>query len=39
MNYYYDCEVLGDRYEEMEELIKESNAMDSDILTLVVIDM
>lgn len=29
MNYYYDCEVLGDRIEEMEELIKESNIMDS----------
>ncbi len=25
---YYDCEVLGDRIEEMEELINESNAMD-----------
>ena len=29
MNYYYDCEVLGDRIEEMEELIKESNIMDT----------
>ena len=28
MNYFYDCEVLGDRYEEFQELIKESNAMD-----------
>jgi hypothetical protein len=28
MNYYYDCEVLGDRYDEMQELIKESNNMD-----------
>ena len=29
MNYYYDCEVLGDRIEEMDELIKESNIMDT----------
>jgi hypothetical protein len=29
MNYYYDCEVLGDQIEEMEELIKESNIMDT----------
>jgi len=28
MNYYYDCEVLGDRIDEVEELIKESNTMD-----------
>ena len=28
MNYFYDCEVLGDRYEEFQELIKESNTMD-----------
>ena len=29
MNYYdyYDCEVMADKIEEMEELIKESNAM------------
>ena len=26
---YYDCEVLGDRYEEFEKLIKESKIMDS----------
>jgi hypothetical protein len=26
---YYDCEVLGDRIEEFEELIKESNIMDT----------
>ena len=25
---YYDCEVLGDRIDEVEELIKESNIMD-----------
>ena len=29
MNYFYDCEVLGDRYEEFQELIKESNTMDT----------
>ena len=29
MNYFYDCEVLGDRYEEFQELIKESNIMDT----------
>jgi hypothetical protein len=29
MNYYYDCEVLGDHIEEMEKLIKESNIMDT----------
>jgi hypothetical protein len=29
MNYYYDCEVFGDRYDEMQELIKESNIMDT----------
>jgi hypothetical protein len=29
MNYYYDCEVLGDRIDEVEELIKESNIMDN----------
>ena len=30
MNYYdyYDCEVMADKIEEMEELIKESNAID-----------
>ena len=26
---YYDCEVLGDRIDEVEELIKESNIMDT----------
>jgi hypothetical protein len=30
MNHYYDCEVLADKYEEMEELIKASNAMDTE---------
>ena len=31
MNYYdyYDCEVMAEKIEELEELIKESNAMDT----------
>jgi hypothetical protein len=31
MNYYdyYDCEVMADKIQELEELIKESNAMDT----------